>query len=76
MSLCGKCRRKPWPYAIVLFISTFVGFTTWLTASAAGVSHDANVWLTIGAFLLVAVILFSYMISCMRRHCTDDKHVV
>jgi hypothetical protein len=75
MRLCGKCRKKPWPYALVLFISTFVGFVTWLTMSAVGLAPAVTNGVTIGAFLIAAVVLFSYMISCMRRHCADDQHV-
>jgi len=43
--------------------------------SAAGFTHDARVWLTVAAFLVAAVVLFSYMVSCLRRHCSDDQHV-
>ena len=75
MSLCGKCRKKPWPYALVLFISTFVAFVTWLTLSLTAFTHDARLLLTAAAFLTAAVVLFSYMISCLRRHCSDDKHI-
>lgn len=75
MSLCGKCRKKPWPYALVLFISTFIGFVTWLTLSAVGFAPHVITGLTIGAFLFAGVVLFSYMVSCMRRHCADDQHV-
>jgi len=60
---------------MVLFISTFVGFVTWLTVSAAGFTPDARVWLTVAAFLVAAVVLFGYMVSCLRRHCSDDQHV-
>ena len=74
MKLCGKCRRKPWPSAIAVFISTFVAFVTWLTLSVAGLRPDDKLWWTITAFLVSVVILFSYMISCMRRHCADDRH--
>jgi len=74
MSLCGKCRKNPWPYALVVFISTFVAFMTWLTLSLTGLTPDARVLLTAGAFLTAVVILLSYMISCMRRHCSDDQH--
>lgn len=75
MSLCGKCRKKPWPYALVLFISTFIGFVTWLTLSAVGFAPALRTGLTVVAFLAAAAVLFSYMISCMRRHCADDQHV-
>jgi hypothetical protein len=74
MSLCGECRKKPWPYVLVVFISTFVAFVTWLTLSAVGMLPDARLWLTVGAFLIAATILLSYMVSCMRRHCSDDNH--
>lgn len=76
MSLCDKCRKKPWPYALVLFISTFVGFVTWLTLSAVGFGPALRNGLTAAAFLVAAAVLFGYMISCMRRHCADDRHVV
>lgn len=75
MSLCGKCRKKPWPYALVLFISTFVAFVTWLTLSAVGFAPYVRTLLTVGAFLVAAAVLFGYMISCLRRHCADDQHV-
>lgn len=74
MKLCGKCRKKPWPYAIAVFISTFVAFVTWLTLSVAGLTPDDKLLWTVTAFLASAITLFSYMISCMRRHCADDQH--
>lgn len=74
MKLCCDCRKKPWPYLLVLFISTFIAFVTWLTLSTVGLLPDARVWLTVGAFLFVAIILLSYMVSCLRRHCSDDNH--
>jgi hypothetical protein len=74
MKLCGECRKNPWPYVLVVFISTFVAFVTWLTLSAAGLKPDANRWWTALAFLVAGGVLFSYMVSCMRRHCADDRH--
>ena len=74
MKLCGKCIRKPWPYAIVALISGSVAFVTWLTLSAAGIHPDANQWWTAAAFAAVAILLLIYMRACMRRHCRDDGH--
>ncbi|HHJ15119.1 MAG TPA: hypothetical protein ENJ80_00285 [Gammaproteobacteria bacterium] len=74
MKLCEECRKKPWPYAIALFISGFVAFVTWLTFSAAGVSLLVSRWATGIAFLLAVIILGTYMVSCMRRHCAEDRH--
>ncbi|HFD79786.1 MAG TPA: hypothetical protein ENK05_05240 [Gammaproteobacteria bacterium] len=72
MKLCSKCRKNPWPYAIVLLIASFAGFLTWLTLSAAGASPTVNSWLSAIAFLAVAGLLFTYMVHCMARHCRDD----
>lgn len=74
MRLCGECRKKPWPYAIVIFIATFVAFVTWLTVSAAGLSSGSSIIWTSVSFVAAVALLASYMISCMRRHCSDDKH--
>ncbi len=74
MKLCCECRRKPWPYALVLFISSFVAFVTWLTMSAAGADGQTRLWSSVGMFLIVAVVLINYMLGCMRRHCADDRH--
>ena len=73
-NLCGKCRRKPWPYLMVLFISTFIAFVTWLTLSAADLPASSRNIMTAGAFLIAVGVLLSYMVSCMRRHCADDQH--
>ena len=74
MKLCGKCRKKPWPFAIVGFLSTFVAFVTWLTLAAAGFTPEVSRWLTVVAFLAAGGVLSSYMVACMRRHCADDRH--
>ena len=74
MKLCGKCLRKPWPYAIIIFISSFVAFVTWLTLSAAGVTPGTNQWWTGAAFVAAGSVLFTYMRACMRRHCREDHH--
>jgi len=74
MKLCGECRRTPWPYVIVVFISTFTAFLTWLTLNSAGIAPDANRWWTAGVFIGVGGMLFGYIVGCMRRHCTHDHH--
>ena len=74
MKLCANCRKKPWPYAIALFIAIFVAFVTWWTLAAAGVSPQASRWWTVVAFLVAGGVLVSYMVSCMRRHCAEDRH--
>jgi uncharacterized membrane protein YhaH (DUF805 family) len=74
MKLCGKCIRKPWPYAITAFISGFIAFVTWLTLTAAGLHPEARQGWTVAAFLVAVSLLFVYMRACMRRHCREDGH--
>ena len=76
MKLCSKCRKNLWPYALILFISSFIAFVTSLTLSAAGIRPEHNFWWSAGAFLAASVTLLTYMVSCMRRHCHDDHHMV
>ena len=74
MKLCGECRKKPWPYLLVVFISTFVAFVTSLTLTAAGLTPQAVRWWTVFSFVAAAGVLLSYMVACMRRHCAHDGH--
>jgi hypothetical protein len=57
-----------------MFIAVFVAFVTWWTLAAAGFSPAANLWWTSIAFLAAAAGLIGYMVSCMRRHCAEDRH--
>ena len=72
MKICGGCKKKMFPVAMVIFLSTFIAFVTWLTLSAAGLPDSANRLWTFGAFFIAAAILGSYMVSCIRRHCFDE----
>lgn len=74
LKLCGKCRRKPWPYLMAMFLSSFIAFVTWLTLSAADLPENPRNLMTAGVFLVAVSLLVGYMISCMRRHCDDDEH--
>lgn len=74
MKLCKECRKKPLPYIMVMLISSLAAFLTWLTLSTAGLTPEQNrIWST-GAFLVVAAVLVTYMVRCMRRHCSEDQH--
>lgn len=72
MKWCGACRKKPWPYALALFIAGFIAFVTWLTLAAAGLRPQAIMGWTLGAFLSATSVLFAYLTACIRRHCADD----
>lgn len=74
MRLCKECSRTPWPYLMVVFISLFAAFTTWLTLDSAGVSPEVNQWWTAGVAVTVGALLAGYMIGCIRRHCRHDHH--
>ena len=73
MKLCRECGKRPWPYLMALFIAAFSAFLTWLTLESAGLPADSVRWWSVGVFLTVAVLLVSYMISCIRRHCGHER---
>lgn len=72
MKLCGECGKTPLPYVIVIVVSAFSAFLSWLTLPLLGVSSEARLWLTVAIFIAVGVLLLTYMVSCIRRHC---RHV-
>lgn len=74
MKLCAVCLSKPWPFAIAVLIALFAAFLTWFTLDLAGHSAAARIGWSSFAFVGVGGLLFSYMVSCIRRHCRDDNH--
>ncbi len=87
MGVCGECKlicreakKRPWVYLIVVFLSGFSSFLTWLALDSAGVPHEAIRWWSGGIFLGVAIVLLSYYAFMMRRYCahhsntTDSGH--
>ncbi len=73
MKLCSECGKKPWPYLMAVFIASFSAFLTWLTLQSAGLSPSAIWWGSAGVFVVVTVLLVSYMVSCIRRHCGHER---
>nr|VFK29110.1 MAG: hypothetical protein BECKMB1821G_GA0114241_104516 [Candidatus Kentron sp. MB]VFK30917.1 MAG: hypothetical protein BECKMB1821I_GA0114274_101911 [Candidatus Kentron sp. MB]VFK75740.1 MAG: hypothetical protein BECKMB1821H_GA0114242_103023 [Candidatus Kentron sp. MB] len=73
MKLCRSCYKNGWPYFLVFFIASFVALLTWLTLSTEDISNGIKLLCSAGAFLLIFVVLLSYMIACMRRHCGHHK---
>ena len=74
MKCCRQCRTKPWPYVIVIFISTFITFITWMTMGVIGIEQQMNIWLSAATFIFAAGLLLSYMLVCLTRHCAEDQH--
>nr|VFJ73341.1 MAG: hypothetical protein BECKFW1821C_GA0114237_104821 [Candidatus Kentron sp. FW] len=70
MRLCPSCGRKGWPYLLAFFIATFVSLITWLTLSTEDISTGIKLLCSAIAFLVMFTVLLSYMIACMRRHCS------
>ena len=71
IKICQECKKRPWAFLIVIFVASVSSFVTWLALASAGVSPEDNTWWSLGAFFGVVVILLTYVISCMRRHCSD-----
>jgi hypothetical protein len=66
--VCQESKKRLWVYLIVVFIASFSSYVTWLTLDTAGVPSGSNKWWSGGVFILVAIILLLYFISCMRRY--------
>jgi cytosine/uracil/thiamine/allantoin permease len=71
MKFFQECKKRPWAFLIVIFVAAVSSFVTWLALASAGVSPQVNKWWSAGAFVGVSIILLTYVISCMRRHCSD-----
>ncbi len=78
--ICREAKTRPWVYLIVVFLSGFSSFLTWLALDSAGVPREAIRWWSGGIFLGVAIVLLFYYVSMMRRYCahynntTDSGH--
>lgn len=66
MRHCVECRKKPWPYLIVLLVTCVSAFVTALTLDAGGVPAEANrLWTTMIA-VGVAGLMLAYVWRYMR----------
>lgn len=66
MRHCVECRKKPWPYLIVLLVTGVSAFVTALTLDAGGVAQELNrIWTTVIA-LGVAGLMLAYVWRYMR----------
>lgn len=74
MKLCRDCRRTPWPFIMVAFISTLISFVTWLALGLAQWDAPIRLLGTAGVFAAVGGTLTHYVLSCMRRHCAQLGH--
>jgi hypothetical protein len=69
MKLCPQCKATPWPFAMVLFISSIVAFLTWLMLGFVGADRISTLIGTVLAFVAVGGTMLHYVLACMKRHC-------
>ena len=69
MSLCSECRRTPWPFLFIGFISLMVAFITWMMLDLAQLQAGVRLAVSGLVFLAMAATLSHYVMNCMRRHC-------
>jgi hypothetical protein len=74
MRLCSDCRKTPWPFVMVTFISGAIAFVTWLVLGFAQSDPLVQIIGTVAVFIAVAATLLHYVLSCMRRHCEQLGH--
>jgi hypothetical protein len=66
MRYCVECRKKPWPYLIVLLVTGVAAFVTALTLDAGGIAEETNRIWTTGVALGVAGSMLAYVWRYMR----------
>ncbi len=69
MRPCSDCQLK-WPFLLAVFISGFVAFLTWLVLDYKDIAAITSAWITVAVFSAVLAFLLTYMVACLRRHCT------
>lgn len=69
MKLCPQCNASPWPFAMVVFISTLAAFVTWLMLGFIGADLIQGIAGTSLAFVAVGGTMVHYVRACMKRHC-------
>ncbi len=78
LKFCPQCKNSPWPFAMVLVVSTVSAFVTWLTLSFAQFGDIESLAGSGLVFAAVGTTLFHYVINCMKRHCrhgtAHDQH--
>ncbi|MCB1875420.1 MAG: hypothetical protein KDH88_05540 [Chromatiales bacterium] len=74
MRICPRCRRRPWPYLVALFIGGFGAYLTWLTLGSTDLTAAARTAWTSSIFLLISGLLSIYTLSCMRWYCRHHDH--
>ena len=73
MNLCSECRRTPWPFLFITFISVVVASITWMMLDLAQLQAGVRLSVSGLVFLAVAATLSHYVMSCMRRHCRSQS---
>lgn len=73
MKLCPQCTPSLLPFAMIAVIAAVVGFLTWLTLGLSDVGQWVRIGVTAGAFAAVAVALWHYVVTCIRRHCRHEE---
>jgi peptidoglycan/LPS O-acetylase OafA/YrhL len=74
MKLCPQCNASALPFVMIALISGVTGFLTWLTLGLSDWGDAPRIAAALAACIAVAVTLWHYVVSCMRRHCRHGDH--
>jgi hypothetical protein len=75
MKLCPQCTASPLPFVMIAVIAGVIGFITWLILGLSDWAPVPRLAAAAGACGVVALALWQYVVSCMRRHCRHQGHV-
>ncbi len=69
MNLCPQCSRSPWPFVVILGITSVIAFLTWLILGLSIADPVQRLGIASVVFLAVGGTLLHYVVGCLRRHC-------
>ncbi|WP_058555080.1 hypothetical protein [Thiohalocapsa sp. ML1] len=74
MKLCPQCASSPLPFIMIAVIAGVIGFLTYLTLGLSDLGLGPRAAIAAAGTAAVAVTLWHYVVSCMRRHCRHQGH--
>jgi hypothetical protein len=72
VKLCGHCIKRPWPFLVVLFVTAVPTFLVWMTLRGKDLATEMVYSWTALTFAIVGSVMLTYVVTCLRRHCSHE----